>query len=96
MCKVKAEIKSYQDADNFLGGYDARGLAPNTQVQREEENIIIILYNTIILRYIPNGCIDYYNGKQHSTKLTLQRMNQFSPDDMLFYRTYNNIYMVKS
>jgi len=88
-------VDSYSDIQTLLGKANRKKIAPNTWAERHGENMDIVLYNTVILSFLPNGCIDYYRGKEHATKLTLQRMNQFTTTNIQFKSTHQNIYMVK-
>lgn len=86
--KAKAEINSWEDADEFLGKTEStRQLASNVKVERDlEDTIHIVLYATRIVSYYPDGTFTVQNGG-FNTPTTASRATQFSPEGYWFFHT---------
>lgn len=93
--KLKGEIHSYEQARAFVKENDPDGvmaeLGPNMHVllkgdgYLEREDIyVVLLYNTEIIRYYPDGTFSVNNGG-HNTPTTSARLNAVLPDGFRCY-----------
>lgn len=84
--KAKATIKSWRDADEFLGSAESsKQLASNVSVERDlEDNLHVVLYATRIVTYYPDETFSVRNGG-FNTPTTSSRVSQFTPDGYVFY-----------
>lgn len=93
--KLKGEVKSYEQARAFVRENDPDGvmaqLGPQMHVllkgdgYLEREDIYaVILYNTEIIRYYPDGTFSVDNGG-HNTPTTSARLNAVLPDGFYSY-----------
>jgi hypothetical protein len=75
-----AVINCYEDAHQFLGGASWRKLASNVAVEQRlmAGYIAIVLYQTEIVRYYPDGTFSVDNGG-YNTPTTRTRIMQFTP-----------------
>lgn len=87
--KLKGEVKSYEDCMTFL--YEdgdmsvvSRELGPKMHVERQIGYIAVVLYNTEIIRYYPNGTFSVDNGG-HNTPTTRERLQAVLPDGFRCY-----------
>jgi len=79
MAKFNAQIKSYEDAMQFLGGRDQRKLAHNTWVIAGPFGEIQVVYHrTAIATFRKDGTSEFTNGG-HQTATTKQRLNELLP-----------------
>lgn len=82
--KLKAEIDSYGDANTFLGGAKERELGPHMIVREHStptswrDYIAVVLYDTEIIRYYPDGTFSVDNGGWN-TLTTRARLNAVVP-----------------
>ena len=76
-------MKNYMYYNNLLQGrnHKSKKLANNTYAERCSDSINIILYNTDIIKYFPDGRIVLDSGN-YKTVTTKDRINQFSPVDI--------------
>lgn len=81
MATFKQEIKSYEDAERFLGDRVMRKLAHNTYVHREGQEIFVRYHNTNIVTYWPSGSIILNTGGW-DTITTTQRMHALTPSNI--------------
>jgi hypothetical protein len=92
--RLKADIRSYEDADRFLGNKDTRQLAANTWVQRspDEEGkpklIVVVLHRTSIVSYFSDGRI-MLNSGGYETATTKDRINKLLPPGYSLYQEKN-------
>lgn len=88
--KAKAEIHSFQEAEEFLNGKARRELASNVVVRvicgtrSNPRSIAVQLYDTKIIIYHHDGTWQADNGG-FNTPTTSARCSQFSPRDYFFY-----------
>lgn len=93
--KLKAEVHSYEDAAQFLRDTEPRwrlvgdvehgvehgtfDLGPHMVVVEQRDYLAVMLYDTEIIRYYPDGTFSVDNGG-HSTPTTMYRLNAVLPD----------------
>lgn len=84
--KTKATIKSWADADAFLGKSESsKQLASNVTVERDlKDTIHVTLYSTRIVSYYPDETFSVNNGG-FNTPTTSRRVTQFTPDGYVFW-----------
>lgn len=83
MAIFKASIKSYKDAEAFLGGKDERKIGHNTWVRRGNDIngvglIEVVYHKTPVVGYLSHGSIVLNTGGW-LTVTTKDRINQLSP-----------------
>jgi hypothetical protein len=78
--KARGKVESYADGVDFLAGQESRILASNVMVRRnrEHDNIAVVLYDTEIIRYYPDGTFSVDNGG-YNTPTSASRVTQFTP-----------------
>lgn len=82
--KAKAEVKSFEEAEAFLGNLDERKIASNVSIVRRGRNTIAVrLYQTDIITYHRDGTFEGDNGGW-GTPTTSGRCNQFGPRGWFF------------
>jgi len=88
--KIKAQIKSYQDAKKFLGNRKERAIAHNTRIEIGSLNlgheVITVKYhgNSIVNLY-PDGIVSL-NSCGWQTSTTKERLNWFLPYGITLYQ----------
>lgn len=88
--KIKTQIKSYQDAKEFLGDKKERPIGHNTRIEIDTLNlgheVITVKYhgNSIVNLY-PDGTISLHNCGWY-TSTTKDRLNWFLPYGFTLYQ----------
>jgi len=72
------EIRSYEQANEYLGKKDSRPLRYKTRVNRRGENIAITHHDTDIITYQPSGSVIIDTQGWH-TSTTKERLNNYLP-----------------
>ena len=92
MAKMKADVRSYGEAQDYLQGEDSKEIGHNTWVHRTDEFIGIMLQSTYVVRYYPDGKATLHTGGW-STVTTKQRINCFIPHPYCLYQRNWNWYL---
>lgn len=79
--KFLATVKSYEDADKFLDGKQARRLGHNTYVERGDNVIAVRYHSTNIVTYVP-GDVIVLRANGWVTSTTANRMHMLTPDNV--------------
>ena len=80
MAQLKARIKSYEEADKYLGSKKSRPIARNTRLERlPSGEIAVLFHDTTILRYAPTGTYATLSSGGWRTFTTKERLNDFLP-----------------
>jgi hypothetical protein len=61
----------------------------NTRIRRIDNDIVITLYSTDIIRCSLDGTITFNSGSWHS-RLTRDRLNKYTPQEVYFFSKANN------
>lgn len=92
--RLKADIRSYADAKNFMRGAERVRIAHNTflavnifERPEERDTISVILHNTAIVRFHSDGRITLNSGG-YQTATTKDRINKFLPPGYSLYQQH--------
>jgi hypothetical protein len=88
--KMKKQIKSYQDAKQYLGSKKSRPYANNTRIEIDTLNlgheVITVLYHgNGVVNFFPDGTTTF-NSCGWKTPTTKERINWFLPDGFSLYQ----------
>jgi hypothetical protein len=88
--KIRTQIKSYQDAKNFLGNRKERAIAHNTRLEIDSldlghEIITVKYHGNAIVNLYPDGTITLNNCGWY-TSTTKERLNWFLPYGITLYQ----------
>lgn len=78
MALVKARIRDFQAARDFLGGKPARKVAHNTRIESAGDSVNVRFHDTVVVSYSPDVTVLTTGGFR--TVTTKDRLNSFVPD----------------
>lgn len=82
-----ADVRSYGEAEEFLGGSDARQIGENVKIVRlSPDSIAVRFYYTDIVTYFADGTFIADNGGKN-TPSTSSRATQFGPRGWTFWHS---------
>lgn len=76
MAKMKAVVRCYKSALDFLNGRKDRKIGNNTYVADYIDYLGVYLHMTTVVKYYPNGKVTLHSGG-HRTVTTKERINCF-------------------
>lgn len=87
--KAEADCRTYSQYANYLAGRSCKTIAANVHVvyDRAYAAVLVKLYNTVILRFLPGELFSAENGRgAWNTLTTVTRLTQFGPPGVTFWR----------
>jgi hypothetical protein len=89
MTNFNASVRTWQDADNYLGTRDKRTIGHNTILARRDDEAISVKYHNsaVVVYFAPkDDCLVTLNSCGWRTMTTKERINEFCPSGFSVYQ----------